>query len=69
MGNRDGQEDNAEPSVDEGRAAHAEDARARADEDNGDRAQAQAERGCDATQGISSWCDAGWRSREEEGVN
>jgi hypothetical protein len=33
-----GQEDDAEPSVDKGRAARAEDARVRANEDNGDRA-------------------------------
>jgi hypothetical protein len=38
MGNDDGEEDNAEPSMDEGRAAHAEDARGPGDKDNGDRA-------------------------------
>jgi hypothetical protein len=39
MGNDDGEEDYAEPTVDEGRRGHSEDARARADEDNGDRAE------------------------------
>jgi hypothetical protein len=38
MGNRDGEEGNAEPSVDEGRDAHAEDACARENKD-GDRAE------------------------------
>jgi hypothetical protein len=68
MGKNDGQEDNAEPSVDEGRAAHAEDARGPADEDNGDRAQAQAERGRGVSTGIKAGCDAGRRSAEEESV-
>jgi hypothetical protein len=67
-GNNDGEEDNAEPAMDEGRAAHAEDARARADEDNGDRAQAQAKRGCGVSAGIKAGRDAGRRSREERGV-
>ena len=68
MGNRDGEEDNADSSVDKGRAPHAEDARARADEDNRDRAQAQAERGCGVSAGIKAGRDAGRRSREEEYV-
>jgi Transposase IS66 family len=38
MGNRDGEEDNADSSVDKGRGPHAEDACAPADEDNHDRA-------------------------------
>jgi hypothetical protein len=54
--------------VDEGRGTHAEDARARANEDNGDRAQAQAERGCGVSAGIKARRDAGSRSREERGV-
>jgi hypothetical protein len=54
--------------VDEGRAAHAENARARADEDDCDRAQAQAERGCGVSAGIKAGRDAGRRSREERGV-
>jgi hypothetical protein len=39
MGNNDGEEDNADSSVDKGRDPNAEDARARAraDKDNGDR--------------------------------
>jgi hypothetical protein len=68
MGNNDGEEDNAEPSVDKGRAAHAEDARGPADEDNGDRAQAQAERGGGVSAGIKAGRDAGRRSREGRGV-
>jgi hypothetical protein len=67
-GNNDGEEDNAEPSVDKGRAAHAEVARARTDEDNGDRAEAQAEHGCVVSAGIKADRDAGRRSGEEEGV-
>jgi hypothetical protein len=38
MGNRDGEEDNADSSVDKGRGPHAEDACAPADKDNHDRA-------------------------------
>jgi hypothetical protein len=68
MGNNDGQEDYAQPSVDKGRAAHAEDARAREDKDDCDRAEAQAERGCGVSAGIKARRDAGWRSREEGGV-
>jgi hypothetical protein len=60
---RDGHEDNEEPSVDEGRGRHAESARGPADEDNGDRAQAQAERGRGVFTGIKAGRDAGWRSR------
>jgi len=44
MGKDDGEEDNAEPSVDEGRDAHAEDAGARKDKDDCDCAKAEAER-------------------------
>jgi hypothetical protein len=57
-------------AVDERRGADAEDARARADEDS-DRAQTQAERGCGASAGIKAGRDAGRRSRgsrEEGGV-
>jgi hypothetical protein len=69
VGSGDGEEDNEEPAVDEGRAAHVEGARAGADEDDGDRAEIKAKRGCDATQSISSWCDTGRRSREKEGAS
>jgi hypothetical protein len=68
MRNNDGQEDNAGSSVDEGRGAHAEDACTRADEDNCDRAEAQAERGCGVSAGIITGRDTGRRSREEECV-
>jgi hypothetical protein len=68
MGNRDGEEGNAEPSVDQGRHPDAKDARAGENKDNGDRAEAEPKCGCDATQSIGSWCDTGGRSREEEGV-
>jgi hypothetical protein len=68
MGNDGGEEDNEEPAVDEGRGAHAEDARAREDKDDCDRAEAQAERGCGVSAGIKARRDAGRRSREEEGV-
>jgi hypothetical protein len=44
----------------------AEDARARADEDNRDRAQAKAKRGCCVSAGIKAGRDA--RRSEEEGV-
>jgi hypothetical protein len=47
---------------------YAENARARADEDNGDRAKAEAKRGCGVSAGIKAGRDAGRRSREEEGV-
>jgi hypothetical protein len=67
MGNNDGEEDNANSSVDKGRDPHAEDARARADEDNRDSTQAQAERGCGVSAGIKAGRDAGRRS-EKEGV-
>jgi hypothetical protein len=50
------------------RGAHAGESRARADEDNGDRAEAQAERGCGVSAGIKAGRDAGRRSRGEEGV-
>jgi hypothetical protein len=68
MGNRDGEEGNADSSVDKGRGPHAEDARTRADEDNRDRAQAQAERGCGVSAGIKAGRDVGRMSREEGGV-
>jgi hypothetical protein len=64
MRNRDGEEDNEEPAVDEGRGAHAEDARAREDEDNGDRAEVKAERGCGVSAGIKAGRDVGWRSTQ-----
>jgi hypothetical protein len=54
--------------MDEGRGAHAEDARARADQDDGHRAQAGAERGDGVSSGIKAGRDAGRRSREEEYV-
>jgi hypothetical protein len=68
MGKNDGEEDNAEPAVDEGRGAHAEEARGPADKDSGDRAQAQAERGCRVSAGIKGGRDGGRRSREEGSV-
>ena len=77
MGNNDGEESDRDSKgggaekvacVDEGRRADSESARARESEDDCDRAEAQAERGCDATQGIDSWCDTGRRSREERSV-
>jgi hypothetical protein len=64
MGNEDGEEDYAEPSVDEGRGTHAEDARGPADKDNGDRAEAQGERGCGVSAGIKAGRDAGRRSTQ-----
>jgi hypothetical protein len=69
MGNNDGEEGFEASAVDEGRGAHAEDAGARADEDNCDRAQPQAERGCGVSAGIKAGRDAGRRSRQERGVN
>jgi hypothetical protein len=68
LGEEDGEEGNEESSMDEGRGAHAEDARGPADEDNCDRAQAQAERGCGVSGGIKAGRDAGRRSREERGM-
>jgi hypothetical protein len=55
MGNNDGQEDNTEPAVDDGRVAYAEDACAREDKD-GDHAKAEAERGCDVSSGVKAGC-------------
>jgi hypothetical protein len=52
---------------DEGRFRNDEfDARGPADKDNGDRAEAQAERGCGVSAGVKARRDAGWRSGEEE---
>jgi hypothetical protein len=68
MGNNDGEEDNAEPAVDEGRCSNAESACAGADEDNGDRAEGQAELCGDASEGVDIRCDAGDASKEERGV-
>ena len=63
-----GEEGNAEPSVDEGRGAHAQGARARQDEDDGDRAEAQTERSCCVSACIKAGRGAGRRSKEERGV-
>jgi hypothetical protein len=58
-GNRDGEEDNNEaPAVDERRRANAKDARARKDKDHGDRAETQADRGSDISEGKGARCDA-----------
>jgi hypothetical protein len=67
MGNRDGEEDNAEPSMDEGRGAHVEGVCAREDKDGGERVETYAERGCDVWSCVKVGRDAGRRS-EEEGV-
>lgn len=50
MGNRDGEEDNAEPSVDEGRAAHAEDVRKRESKNECDSAESETQRGSDPSE-------------------
>jgi hypothetical protein len=67
-GDRDGEEDNADPSVDKGRGPHAEDARAPEDKNDCDRAEAEAERGCGVSAGVKAGRDVGRRSREERGV-
>jgi hypothetical protein len=66
-GERNGEEDNADPSVDEGRGTHAEVAHAREDED-GNCAKAGAERRCDVWSGVKTGRDAGGRSKEERDV-
>jgi hypothetical protein len=68
MGNRDGEENNEEPSVDKGRAAHAEDARAGEDKDDCNCPQTKAERTSDLSEGVGTRCDAGNGSEETEGV-
>jgi hypothetical protein len=68
MGNRDGEEDYENPTVDEGRCPRVEDARARKDKDNGDRAEAEAERSSDLPKGIGTPRDAGDGSEETTGV-
>jgi hypothetical protein len=67
QGKENGEEDEA-AAVDDGRCPHVEDARAREDENNGDRAQTQAERGSDVSASNETWGDAGGRSREEDRV-
>jgi hypothetical protein len=75
-GNRDGEEggDTEEgeakkvAGVDERRCSNAEGTRARENKNECHRAQAEAKRGCDATQGIASWCDVRGRSKGEGGV-
>jgi hypothetical protein len=54
--------------VDEGRHPDAEDARAREGENDGNCAEAQANRRRDPAEGDASRCDSGRRSREEKGV-
>ena len=57
-GERNGEEGNAEPSVDEGRAAHAQDAHGCEDKD-GDCAKAEAERRCDVSSDVKAGRDVG----------
>src|ERR1700730_9641571 len=51
-------EDNETAAVDEGRRADAQDARAREDKDNCDRAQIEAQCGGDVSESNETWCDA-----------
>ena len=60
----DGEEGKTNPAVDEGGGAHAQGARAREDEDDGDRRQGQTERGCRVSAGIKAGGGAGRRSKE-----
>src|SRR5437588_10523214 len=53
-------------AVDDGRCPHVEDARAREDEDNGDRAQTEADAGSHEAASNETWCDVGGRSREAD---
>jgi hypothetical protein len=63
IGNRDGEA----RWVDEGRGPDAEDARAPADKDNGDRTQAKAERGCGVSAGSKARRDLGEEPASECG--
>jgi hypothetical protein len=55
--------------VDKGRCPHVEDARAREDEDNGDRTEAEAECESYVSESCGTWRAAGTKSEEEKGVN
>jgi hypothetical protein len=55
-------------AVNKGRRADAQDARAREDEDDGDRAQIEADGRRDASESEGTWSDAGGRARKEDGV-
>lgn len=68
LGNSDVEEDYENPTVDEGRCPRVEDARAREDEDNGDRAQAQADLVCNVSAGIKTRRDTGDGSKEAESM-
>ena len=57
-GERNVEEGNSEPAVDEGRGAHAQDAHGCEDKD-GDCAKAEAERRCDVSSGVKAGRDAG----------
>jgi hypothetical protein len=69
MGNSDGEEDYETPSVDKGRRAHAEDARAGEDKDDCNCPQTKAERTSDLSERVGTLCDAGNGSEETEGVS
>jgi len=68
MGNGNGEADDEELSVDEGRCADAKDARAREDKDDGDRAKTEAERACDVSAGVKTGRDVERTPQEEKGV-
>jgi hypothetical protein len=64
MENRDGKEDYEDASVDEGRYSDAQDARARKDENNGDRTKAEAERWGNVSESTRTRRDAGSGTKE-----
>jgi hypothetical protein len=66
-GEENGEDDEA-ASVDEGRRADTQEARAREDKDNGDRAQAETDAGSHEAESSETWCAARGRSEEEKGV-
>jgi len=66
-GEENGEDDEA-ATVDEGRRADAQDARAGESENECDRAQAEADPGSDVSASNETRCDAGGRSKEEKGV-
>jgi hypothetical protein len=66
LGKTNGKEDYQAAAVDEGRCAHVEDDGSRKGENNGDRTQAQAKLGRNASEGNETWRNARGTSKEEK---